>query len=171
MAKNKKLDLITLILFGVMAVSVIMVIVGVCIDWTSTTTTASGLLGGGSSTETAKLADWAEANGKAKDGIDGYGAMAAFAYITLVLAILTAIAFVVSKFVDISVMKWVVVGLAALTVISAVVAIITTYTFCDKYQADIGIASAKTSPAAGLWLTAIFGMLAGGAGITGALKK
>lgn len=171
MAKDKKLDLITLILFGVLAVCVIMVIVGVCIDWTSTTAKASDYLGGGSSTETAKLADWAEANSEAKEGIDGYGAMAAFAYITLAMTILTAAAYVVSKFVDVSVLKWVVLGLAALTVVSAIVAIATTYGFCDKYQADIGIATATTAPAAGAWLAAIFGMLAGGAGITGALKK
>ena len=169
MAKNKKLDLITLILFGVLALSVIMVIVGVCIDWTSSTLTVFGK----DTVDKSTLANWAEANSDTKNGIDGYGAMAAFAYITLVLAILTAIAYVVSKFVDISVMKWVVVGLAALTVICAVVAIITTYTFCGNLTKTDGgqWASAKTTPAAGLWLTAIFGMLAGGAGITGALKK
>lgn len=171
MSKNKKLDVLTLILFGVLAVAVIMVIVGVCIDWTSTTAKVSSALGGGSSTETAKLADWAEANGKAKDGIDGYGAMAAFAYITLVLTILTAIAFVVSKFVDVSILKWVVVGLAALTVISGIVVIITTYTFCGNYKAGGLVGEITTAPAAGAWLAAIFGMIAGGAGITGALRK
>ena len=169
MAKNKKLDLITLILFGVLAVCVIMVIVGVCIDWTSTTTTLLGK----DSVDKSTLANWSEANGKAKDGIDGYGAMAAFAYITLVLVILSAIAYVVSKFVDISVLKWVVVGLAALTVICAIVSIITTYTFCGNFTNTEGgqLASAKTAPAAGAWLAAIFGIVGGAAGAVGALKK
>lgn len=169
MAKNKKLDLLTLILFGVLAVSVIMVIVGVCIDWTSSTVTLLGK----DTVDTQTLANWAESNSKAKKGIDGYGAMAAFAYITLVLVLLTAIAYVVSKFVDISVMKWVVVGLAALTVISAIVVLITTYTFCGNLTDTDGgqWASAKTAPAAGAWLAAIFGIVGGAAGVFGALKK
>lgn len=169
MGKNKKLDLLTLILFGVLAVSVIMVIVGVCINWTAITTTLMGK----DSVDAQTLADLAETNSKAKDGLDGYGAMAAFAYITLVLVILTAIAYVVSKFVDVKVLKWVVLGLAALTVVSAIVAIATTYGFCGNYTNTEGgaLASAKTAPAAGAWLAAIFGIVGGAGGIVGALKK
>lgn len=172
MAKNKKIDLVALIVFGVLLVSIILVVVGVCIDWT--TTTGSSVLG--ESVEKFKLSDWAEANGKAKDGIDGYGVMAAFAYITLVLTILTAVAFVVSKFVNVKVLKWVVLGIAALTVISAIVLIATTYSFCANYKMDVDIfginlANAKTSPAAGPWLAAIFGIVGGAAGAVGALKK
>ncbi len=170
MGKSKKPDVLTLILFGVLAVSVILVIVGVCIDWTSTTVKASGILGGGSTTGNVTLSGWADLNDKYKS-LDGYGVMAAFAYITLALVILTAIAYVASKFVNVSVLKWVVAGLAALTVISAVVSIITTFTFCGNYEENIGIGSATTSPAAGAWLVAVFGMLGGGAGITGSLRK
>ena len=169
MAKSKKLDLITLILFGVLAVCVIMVIVGVCIAWTTANTAVGG------KTVTITLSEWAEHIADAvklsDEGLKGFSVMQAFAYITLVLTILTAIAYVVSKFVDIKVLKWVVVGVAALTVISAIVAIATSYSFCGTDGAKVVCLSKEVAPAAGAWLTAIFGIVGGAAGVFGALKK
>lgn len=169
MVKKNKIDLTALIIFGVLIVSIIMVIVGVCIAWISTKAT----LLGSSEVATSKLSELADANSKSKEGIEGFGAMQAFAYITLVLTILTAIVFVVSKFVDVKILKWVVLGVAALTIVSAIVAIATSFGFCNKYtNTELGaLASSKTSPAAGAWLATIFGIIGGAAGVFGALKK
>ena len=173
MTKSKKIDIIGLVILGVLVISVILTIVGVCIDWTTSTTTVVGQKGVTNTT----LAKWAENNSNMieinDNGYEGYGAMAAFAYITLALTILTTLVFVVSKFVDVKVLKWVLVGVAALTVVSAIVMIATTYGFCgnltnEKYGSW---ASAKTAPAAGPWLLFVFSLLCGGAGVAGALKK
>ena len=91
---KKKIDVFSIVIFAVLVLAVVMVIVGICIDWTSTTTT----LLGHDSVSSNTLADWSELNGKTQDGIDGFGVMSAFAYITLALTALTAIVFVVSKF-------------------------------------------------------------------------
>ena len=169
MAKKNKIDLWSLIIFGVLVVSLIMVIVGVCIAWTSTTVTLLSK----DSVSTTTLAKWAESNSKVEDGIDGFGAMAAFAYITLALAALTAILFVVSKFVNVKIMKWALLAVSALLVVSAIITIALTYSFGGKLSnSDLGeFASGKTAPAAGAWLASIFGIVGGAAGSVGALKK
>ena len=178
MKKSKKIDLVALLVFGVLGVSIVMAIVGICIDWT--TTTSSTLLTG-SNTLTSKLADLAENYAKLQEikdtsGMEGFTVMQAFAYITLALTVLTAIVFVVSKFVNVKALKWVVIAVSALTVISAIVMIATSYGFCSKYSADLtignlNIANSTTSPAAGPWLLCVFSVLGGAGGVVGALKK
>ena len=173
MGKSKKIDLVALIVFGVLIVSIVMVIVGVCIAWTSSTAT---LLGKDSVTNRT-LSEWTELNAelvKLNDkGYEGFGVMQAFSYITLALTVLTAIVFVVSKFVNVKVLKWVVVAVAVLTVISAIVLIATTYGFCGNLTNTDGgqFASTKTVPAVGAWLATIFAVLGGAAGAVGAIKK
>lgn len=175
MGKNKKVDLVALIVFGVLVLSIVMAIVGVCIAWTSTTVKASDILGGAAKTTTTTLSDLAEANSKlvknGGDPIDGFNAMAAFAYITVILTGLTTVSFVVSKFVKVKALKWVTVALSLLLVVSAIVAIATAYSFCGNYKADALVASSNTVPAAGAWLLTVFGILGGAAGVVGALKK
>lgn len=172
MAKSKKIDIFSLVIFGVMVLAVVMAIVGVCIAYTSATASAAI---GGSKTTTSTLADWAEVNDAAVklggEGLKGFGAMSAFAYITLVLSAVTAVVFVVSKFVNVKFMKWVLLASGALLIVSAVVALITAFTFCSSYGADIGIASTKCAPAAGAWLLAIFSVISGAAGVVASLKK
>lgn len=177
MGKSKKIDLVAIIVFSVLVIAIVMAIVGVCIDWTSTTSSAAVV---GSSTSTSKLSELADANKKLVDNgadpLKGFGAMSAFAYITLALAALTTVVYVLSKFLNVSFLKWVVIGLSALLVISAIVAIATTFSFCSNYKMDasiggVNLANSKTSPAAGPWLLSIFGILGGAAGVFGALKK
>ena len=80
MSKNKKVDLLAFIVFGVLVLSIVMAIVGVCIAWTSST--VSSIIS--DKTETTTLGDWAELNSSAikftDKGIDGFAAMQAFAY-------------------------------------------------------------------------------------------
>lgn len=172
MSKSKKVDLISLIVFGVLAVSVIMAIVGVCIAWISTSVES---IAGNSEPTTSTLADLAKANSEqyklTQKNIDGFVGMQAFAYITLVLSALTAIVFVVSKFVDVKVLKFVVLGVSALLIVSAIITIALSFSFCSDYKVDVVIAKSKTVPAAGVWLLSIFSILGGGAGVIGALKK
>lgn len=164
MGKSKKIDLVALIVFGVLVVAIVLAVVGVCITWTSYTGLTNKVV-----TET--LGDLAEQNQNAikltKESLEGFNVMQAFAYITLAMTILTAIAFVVSKFVDIKVLKWVVIGIAALTVISAIVSIATTCGFCDKDFSEL----LGRTPAAGPWLLFVFSVIGSGAAIGGSLKK
>lgn len=172
---KKKIDVFSIVIFSVLALSIVMAVVGICIAWTATTVKVADLLGGASKTTTSKLSEIAEANSKlvnaGSDPMEGYGVMSAFAYITLALSVVTTLVFVISKFAKVKVLKWVLIAVAALTVVSAIVAIATTYSFCGKYAADFIVGDAKTVPAAGAWLLAIFGIVGGAAGVAGALKK
>lgn len=174
MGKSKKTDVFGIVIFAVLVLSLVMAIVGVCIAWTSSTAT---VLGKESETVTNTLADLAKSNADAiklsDKGLEGFGVMQAFAYITVALAALTAVVFVLSKFAKIKVLKWILIAVSALLVISAIVTVATTYGFCGKYSnSDLGVlASAKTVPAAGAWLLTIFGIVGGASGVVGSLKK
>ncbi len=148
MANKTKFNLVTLIVFAALAVSLIMTIVGVCIAWT----TASEV--------SLTLSDWLELNKRIP--VDGLGANAAFAIMTVIFTALTAIAFVVDKLANIKVMKWVTLGCAALLALCALVTLITAYTFVK----DSGAA-----PGAGVWLVFIFGLIGGASAIAGELIK
>ena len=130
---KKKIDVFSIVIFSVLALSIVMAVVGICIAWTATTVKVADLLGGASKTTTLKLSEIAEANSKlvdaGSDPMEGYGVMSAFAYITLSLSVVTTLVFVISKFAKVKVLKWVLIAVAALTVVSAIVAIATTYSF------------------------------------------
>lgn len=104
MAKKKALSLTTIILLALVAVGMILTIVGVCTDWVK----YSAKTIAGSSAAGVTLKELAEQNAnleKLKSGLEMFGAMKAFAYITMVLAIVSAVAVVLSKFLKIKLLK------------------------------------------------------------------
>lgn len=171
---NKKFNVVSIVILAVLAVALIMGIVGLCIDWWGMT--AEG------ETEAAKLADLIDENKLAKDFggeviYKGAEAAQAFAIIAIIAAGLTLVSYLVSKFVDIKVLKWVTVGCAVLLIVSAVVALICTFLFGTsdtlkkmKEVADAAGAKLSYMPAAGCWLLSIFGIVGGAAGVYGAIK-
>lgn len=175
---NKKFNIISIIVLAVLGVALIMGIVGICIDWL-------GMSMDGES-EMYKLKDLIDKNDLVKKGNDileamgqpkaelpfpGAEAAQAFGIITIIAAGLTAVSYVVSKFVDIKALKFVTIGLAALLIVSALIALICTFVCgtsegCKELK-DEGV---KILPAAGAWLLSIFGVIGGAAGVYGAIK-
>lgn len=168
MANSKKLDVVSIVIIAVMVVGLILTIVGICTNWLGCTT--------GGETGFDKLAEMVDDNKTAKDfGMElynGIDAVNAFAIITIIVTALAAIAYAVSKFVDIKVLKYVVIGVSALAIIFAVLALILTFTCTStdacKIVKDMG---GSFAPAIGCWLLAIGGILGGAAGVYGGLKK
>ena len=174
MANNKKFNVVSIVILAVLAVALIMGIVGLCIDWFGATYKGES--------EMMKLSELIKANADAKKLADAFhkkaelpypGAEAAqaFGIIAVIAAALTACSYVVSKFVDIKALKYVTIGLAALLIVSAVIALICTFVcgsseLC-KMAKDNG---ATVAPAAGAWLLSIFGILGGAAGVFGGIK-
>ena len=64
---KKKIDVFSIVIFSVLALSIVMAVVGICIAWTATTVKVADLLGGASKTTTSKLSEIAEANSKLVD--------------------------------------------------------------------------------------------------------
>lgn len=171
---NKKFNVVSIIILAVLGVALVMGIVGLCLDWWSMS--AEG------HSEAAKLKDLIDLNKKSKDhGGDaiyaGAEAAQAFGIIAVIAAALTAVSYVVSKFVDIKALKWVTVGCAALLIVGALVALICTFTFgtsealkAMKEAADKAGSKLTYMPAAGCWLLSIFGIVGGAAGVYGGLK-
>jgi uncharacterized ferredoxin-like protein len=163
MAGKKKLDVVKLAILAVIVVSLILVIVGICIDWVSRSST---ILNNTSSVGYA-LSDENLAN------VDSYGAMAAFAYITLALAIVCVLAYAASVVLNNKIVNYVTLAAGALLVVAAVVSLILSYTFCSNLlNVNWGsVATSSAAPAAGAWLVTVFGVVGGAATVVGGLKK
>lgn len=167
MAKKKNFDLVSIIVCGVLFVATVLAIVGICIAWLQVT--SSSTLTSTSSTSTSTLKELLDSG----YDITGLGANTAFAIMTVVFTGLTLVAYVVSKFVDVKILSYVILALGILAVISAVVTLITSFTVANSFgSVDWGdIAKVTTTPAAGPWLLSIFGLVGGAAGAFGAVKK
>jgi hypothetical protein len=164
MAGKKKLDVVKLAILAVVVVCLVLVIVGVCITWVTRTSSATLL---GTSKTNYLLGD--EYLAKA----DNYGTMVAFAYVTLGLAIVCALVCAASVLLNNKIVNYAALAVGILLIVSAVVSIILSYTFCSGLlNISIGNdASSAAAPAAGAWLVAVFGFVGGAATVVGSLKK
>lgn len=164
---NKKFNIVSIIVLAVLGVALVMGIVGLCINWMTVSYE--------SFSDSMKLKELIDLNKEAKEvGVDGYKgieAAQAFGIIAVIAAALTAVSYVVSKFVDIKALKFVTIGLAVVLIVCALLALILTFTSTtgEEFKAakDLGY---KYMPAAGAWLLSIFGIVGGAAGIVGAIK-
>ncbi len=169
--KSVEFSLIDIIILGVLLVGAVLTIVGVCIDYQTSLTT--GLLTGENLAEGVyklNAEQWAEFE------IQGYGAMATFAYLTLGFACASLVGFVVRKFIDNKIIKLCALGVSLATVVLAVVAMILAFTFAGEgIKLNFGgwnVGSiTKFTPAVGAWLLSIGGAIGGLAGAIGAIKK
>ena len=175
---NKKFNIVSIIILAVLGVALIMGIVGICIDWLNATTEAAGM----KMSNATKLADMVKENKEYKDfsgesAYLGIEAVQAFGIIAIIAAALTAISYVVSKFVDIKALKFVTIGCAVLLIVSALLALILTFTCTNsdlfkglKEEAENHGGKITYMPAAGAWLLSIFGIVGGAAGVYGGIK-
>ena len=170
MAKKKSGSKVGLIALLVLVVMLVLAIVGICIDWINTTVTVLG----NSTTEGTKLSELFDTF----DGLDtelagSFKAMASFAILTVILAGATTVLAGICKVLGWKLFRFILVIVAIVCVVCGVVSIITSFTFCDKLGGgSIGdLFSGENAPAAGAWLTAIGGVLAGLAGVFSAVKN
>ena len=162
MAKSKKkIDVVGLVAFCALLVSLALVVTGICIAWTTVKAGSGSLTLSSSST----LGNWLDAQGEGE--FDGLNLNAAFAYLTLAFAAVTFILFVLTRFLKLKIVRLLTGVSAILLVVCAIVTLITAYTFCKTQS----VAVASVSPAAGVWLVFVFGLIGGGAGLIGVRKK
>ena len=174
MANNKKFNVVSIVLLAVLAVALIMGIVGLCIDWLSVTTEIASV----KETEAMKLAEMVKDNKDAGgDLYKAIGAVQAFAIISVIAAALTLISYLVSKFVDLKVLKFVTIACAAVLILCALLALILTFVTGNSEIFDYAKKAAEAMkgkftvmPAAGCWLLSIFGIVGGAAGVYGGLE-
>lgn len=165
MAKKKTSSLLGLILMAVAVVGAVLAVVGVFTDWVKYV--VDTVVGGGSEGSTLKeLADYSEQ-------LEMYGAMNAFAYITMILSIVSAALLVLVKFLKMGILRPIT-GLAGLlTVVSAVLMIVFTIMFCSK-NAGFSFgdwASGKYTWDMGAILASIGGAIAGVCAVVGYKRK
>jgi hypothetical protein len=157
MAGGKKIDLVKAVAFGALVVSLVLIIVGICLDWVVYET---------SNALTGKITSKYALGSEYITDFDGYGAMAAFAYITLALAAVAVVLVVVNYFLKNKIVNFCILGVSALIVVSGIVCLALTYSFSAKIFLEIGYV-----PAAGPWLVFVFAVIGGAAGVVGSLKK
>lgn len=170
MAKKKTSSLLGLILMAVGIVGAVLAVIGVFTDWVSYS--VESIIGGGSTPATLKeLADTNDALSQL-GGLEMFGAMNAFAYITMVLTVVCAALLVLVKFLKLGILRPIT-GLAGiLTVLSAVLMVVFTIVFCSK-NAGVeigGLAEGKYVWAIGAILATIGGVLSGVAAVLGRKK-
>lgn len=171
MAKKSKKLTLTPVLLGTLAASVVGVVlsvIGVIVDFIKVTGTVT--LGSSASDYTEyTLGEIAEKGSES----DMFAAMNAFAYITLVLAILSFVCFAASCLIRDKRLSFGSAGIGALTLVSTVLLLVFTLLFCSDSSASITVvvtASAEYSMAAGAILSLIGGLLTGAAAVS-ALRK
>lgn len=173
MAKKKSgFGLMTIIAFAVVVVGLVLVIVGYTADWMKTTVDSIA----GSTSSASKLSDLAEAydalGDTAADIMKGFGVMNAFAIITFIAMIVSACGYVVSAIIRLRILKLVTALAGVVTLVCAVVVLITSITFAGNYGGiDIGIVSTEYTISTGPILMLIGGVLGGAATAFGAMKK
>lgn len=171
MAKKKKIsvDLGTLIVFGVMLLSLVFAIVGICTGWTATE--ATNIVNGNKTLNFSTFSDWLKLNEqyvKAGESIDGFVAMAIFAIASVVFTGLTFVVAGAKRFLKknkvINVVAFVV---SVLAVVCGVVSIITTNSLCGDWSTTL----IPCMAAYGAWFVAVSGMVGGLAGLYNLIKK
>lgn len=172
MAKKKTSSLLGLILMAVGIVGAVLAVIGVFTNWVSYS--VDSIIGGGTS-EGFALKDLADANdtlSQLGSGLEMFGAMNAFAYITMILSVVCAVLLVLVKFLKIGILRPIT-GLAGiLTVLSTVLMVIFTIVFCNQ-NANVrlgGLAEGKFVWSIGAVLATIGGVLSGVAAVFGRKK-
>lgn len=161
---KKKFNVLSIVVLAALGLAFIMGIVGICIAWLSAKMP-------GTSAVTDTLKELLDTN-KVVDAYKGLEAIEAFAILAIISSALTAVSFVISKFINIKPLKYVTAGLAALLTLSALLAIILTATCTNTtYFQKAKAANASFVPAAGAWLLSIFGIIGGVLGLIGSLDN
>ena len=160
MAKKKMSFLMRLILTAVALVGAVLAVTGFALDWVKYS--IDTVLGGTSPAYLLK--DLADFNSKLGDhGFEMFGAMNSFAYITMIMSLVSFAAVLLSKFLHLGFLRPIA-GLAGiLTVLSTILLIVFSEMLCSKNAGiDLGgLAKGEFVWAVGPVLMAIGGFLSG----------
>lgn len=143
-------------------ITVVLAIVGVCINWADFSARAGdGLVETGANSIT--LTQLFESFGKLDGKIGGaFKTMASFAILTVIFTAATAALAGICKFVSRKPFNFILFAVAMVCIIFGVVSIISSFALCNIISIDAGpLASGTYTLAAGAWLTAIGGIIAG----------
>ena len=169
--KSKSLSLVAIVFIAVAALGAVLTVIGLLGNWLKYE--AKTVLGNSESFVTLKkLAENQADLEKIKSGYEGFGAMNAFAYITMILAIVAAAATVLSKLLGIKLLAPISGLSGLLTLVSTVLLIVFLIVFCSKNgEVAIGnLAKGEYKWAIGAVLTVIGGFLSGAASLVASRK-
>lgn len=179
MAKKRGLNAVSVILLSAAAAMFILSLVGACIGWIFVDLKfwIGDEMIDVSGTRTYTLTNLLSKLAAGFSG-DVYGttqSIAAFAILTPIFAGLTAILAGVCGFFNNKVLKISLAVCSVAAVVFAILCIIMTYSLCGAASEDNGmgyfLGVGLYSPMAGMWLTAIGGVLAGAVGTVAALRR
>lgn len=129
MARKKSKSMIGLILTAVALIGAALAVTGLFLDWVKYSVESAII----NTSSAYLLKDLADANSKLGDnGFEMFGAMNSFAYITMILSVVSFAAVLLSKFLHLGFLRPIA-GLAGiLTVLSTILLIVFTAMFCSK---------------------------------------
>lgn len=179
MAKKKKagIKVFTWIMIAFMAVGLVLTVVGIFTDWT---TTKGEAIGGIVSTEgNTTLQDYfdqqkdsVELLGEEKGKIEYFDATYAFAWIALIGSAVALAGYLLGGLLRLNLFKTIGMLGGIVALLTGVLTAIFTYMMCKELSADAGIVgSVTTTLAVGCYLTMIGGIVSGGSAIVAKLKK
>lgn len=164
MAKKKSISLGAIILTAIALVGAVLTITGLFLNWTKYSV-ESVLL---NKEYQYTLKDLAETNSNLGDnGFKMFGAMNAFAYITMILALVSFASVALAKFLNMKLIKPVAALAGLLTILSTILLIVFVCMFCSKNAgfsfsiAGVNLADGKFGWSVGLILMVIGGFLSG----------
>ncbi|MBS1305524.1 MAG: hypothetical protein ACLTE4_12270 [Christensenellaceae bacterium] len=164
MAKKKSISLGAIILTAIALVGAVLTITGLFLNWTKYSV-ESVLL---NKEYQYTLKDLAETNSNLGDnGFKMFGAMNAFAYITMILALVSFASVALAKFLNMKLIKPVAALAGLLTILSTILLIVFVCMFCSKNAgfsfsiAGVNLADGKFGWSVGPILMVIGGFLSG----------
>ena len=156
--KAKSLNVMAAVAALIALIGLALTIVGIVTDWV-TASEYGGTFG--------EIADFRNVATEKLGLYEGFDAAYSFAIITIVLSAITFIGSVMTMLIRPKFLKFITVIAAAVTVVSAIVALICTYTLCGNTWYSL----VEATPAIGAWLLTIGGVLCGLAGAYATLNS
>ncbi len=165
--RKKKSDIVGPVIFLIALVMLALVIIGICIDWISTKTTAVIV----ENTSAVTFSDLYDANQNVE--IENFALMASFTLATIIASGVGVLVFGCSLVIRLKLIKLIALIAGVIAVIASIGTIITCFTFSNSYSLSIveGLAEAVSKPAIGAWLLSIGGLLSGVCVALGAVRK
>lgn len=177
MAKKKKagISVFTWLMIAVMAVGLVLSVVGIFTDWT---TTKGEAIGGIVSTEgSSTLQDYYDSQKDMQEikedaKIEYFDATYAFAWITMIGAAVAFCGYLLGGLLKIKLLKTIGMLGGIVALLAGIMAAIFTGMMCKELGADAGaLASVKVSLAIGCYLTLIGGIVSGVGAVIAGVKK
>jgi magnesium-transporting ATPase (P-type) len=168
MAESKKFGVKNIIVIVVLIITVAWAIMAISVEgWFQYTVS-----GGGASVSKAYAYGKLAANHF--DKFDGYGAMVTFPILVIIFAVLTLAGYIVNRFIDNKIAKYVTIGVAALLIVFGILTIVFTYTYIYNGFMKGWTTEMKNSmhlTPIGAWMSGFAGIVGGAVGVSSSKNK